>query len=431
MSPPPHHVQDILAISLNDPLNSNSLCIHGLLAAVVAIMGCHIEGIPYQVDALRAGMKFMTTRRSESEHVKLRTRLISCHCNMYNPKVHWLHNNSTAPPCTTISDKFEMTIFYLCKVLATAIENFDPKRYDTASRWPRTIEDLTPFGAEPPQLCDAILGWTAGPAAPGSYAVFTLLGGLATIYRSFAKHIHTTPALFTFATAQLERALANYPTHDVDALLMPRFSAPVLSCAGNFFQRLRKIDAARADGMLAATLPVMHDIALRMQTRISATGSEMKYCRSWFTFVCKRVNGGVFVPRGPAVIQRNSGSAYPAAAWTTLVTMRTTKCTFEGCQLRTVPKSLHICAGCGVARYCSQEHQRMSWKSPERPHKPMCTAIKALREALGMQDNKAWTNLIYDPEAGRALGVFDALYERHQVDPILCKAVLEANGCEF
>lgn len=297
----------------------------------------------------------MAAPRSAAEHAKLRTRLLSCRCNLYDPQLRALHP-STTPAALTTADKFEMSVLYLCKMLAMAMEFFHSKLHDSTNRWPQGIQDITPFEAEPRELCDAILQWAEGAGAPGAYAVFTLFGGLATICPRIMKYVHKTSHFFRLATQQLQLALASVPTHDVDVLFLPRVAAPVYSCAGSFFGRLLEESAPRdADRMLAVTLPAMRDIALGMEAHISIGATEMGDSRCWFEFVCDRTNGAPFVPRGPTTQLHNEERGYLPGAGGIIVTMRTSKCTFRGCELRVAPKSLHLCGACQVARYCSQE----------------------------------------------------------------------------
>jgi hypothetical protein len=74
------------------------------------------------------------------------------------------------------------------------------------------------------------------------------------------------------------------------------------------------------------------------------------------------------------------------------------------------------------------QHQRAAWKAQELPHKPVCKLIQALRRAIHMDDNVAWTRLIHDTESGRAVGHFLALCAQYQVDPALGHAFLVATG---
>ncbi|KAJ6566438.1 hypothetical protein B0H19DRAFT_710532 [Mycena capillaripes] len=371
-------------------------------------------------------MKFMATQRSNDDHARLRVHLFSCRCSLHNHEVRQLHR--PAPPAVTVEDKFETVLFYLCRVLATAMALFNRKLHDANRRWPISIDDLNPFSAPPRQLCDTILKWAADPSS--GYAAFTLIGALAVVWPSVERHVFSTPAIFTLATAHLEYTLNNIPTHNANDLWIARFSSPVFACAGNLFHTLARNRPYVADAILRSGIQSrMHAIALRMQPLLDPKGEgDMADSCAWFAVVCARA-GGTFVARGSrAAPVSNAERGYFYNAWEVMVTMRSSKCTRAGCASETAPQDSRVCSQCGVARYCGREHQRDAWKSETRPHKWVCEAIQMLRRAIHMEDPVAWTRLIHDTDSERAPFAFKALYERYDVHTDLGKNILLAAG---
>ncbi|KAJ7633575.1 hypothetical protein DFH06DRAFT_1139914 [Mycena polygramma] len=402
-----------------------ALCMQGLFSAVVLLTGCGMGGMPYQLEYLRAAMTFMATLRSETERAQLYQHLSSCRCYAHHPGVYALH--SPPPPAVKIKDLFELVLFHVCKALAISIEVFRPAAHDAAKRWPVGMKDLDPFNAQPRALCDALMQWAAH--STGGSAVFILIGAVAKIWKPFEDQVLATPRVFALATEHLEDALANYPTHDVGDLWQSRFGARVFACAGSLCQGLAGGRPQTADIILRrpGILARMHTIAKCMQAHLNprAKGDEADCC-AWFTVVCARVNGR-FVARGvppPPISTARNG--YLHNAWGVIITMRSSKCT----RVVICPRDTEsrVCGKCGVARYCSPEHQREAWDYAPQPHRAFCKAIQRLREAIHMEDPVAWTRLIHDTESGRSPHAFNAVCDRYNVSPDLCKAILSAAG---
>ncbi|KAJ7116948.1 hypothetical protein C8R44DRAFT_738813 [Mycena epipterygia] len=424
MAPISHHLEPILAFSLNDPMNPRACCIYSLYSALVQIYGSG-HGLPYQVSFLQAAMKFMSTPRSAADHAQLRRRLCECHCDWNNPQTIQLH--SPVPPALTAGDIYELTLFILCKVLASMLESFNPTLHDAKKRWPTRLEDLLPFGGGPRQLCDTLLKWGADPST--GYGCFALIGGVAMLWPQFQTHVLRTPAVFSLATDHLQHALDKFPTHDLEVLFNPRFDGPVSACAASLFQKLAQNKPGVADIMLRGILPRMHAIAVRMQAHLipgESEGDMQKSC-AWFEVVCRR-NGHTFVPRGVPPPAPDNRKAYLHCAWGLMVGMRNVKCTAPSCGSRTAPEDSRMCGGCGVARYCSGEHQKRAWNAQPHPHKVVCGHIQELRRAIGMEDKAVWRRLVHDTQAGRSSQAFIALCIFHNVSPDMGRAIMLALG---
>lgn len=351
MSPTPHHLQPILALTLCDPMDPRALCVYGLYSATVQVIMCG-PALPYQVLFLKAAMKFMATSRSAADHARLRDRLFSCRCNLVIPEIRQLHHS--APSAVTVGDIFQLTLFNLCKSLAIALEVFRRNVHDASKQWPVTLDDINPFGVPPQKLCEALLSWAAD--ASSGYAVFTLIGAMGIFSPRFKLQVLIMPPVFQLATTHLEYALENIPTHDINDLWAARFSAPVFACAANLFHAL----ARNNPGILIAygIQTRMLAIARRMQPHLELnTPGDMRDSCEWFTAVCARA-GEAFVPTGrPAGEVSNAERGYLPSAWGMMVTMRNTKCTRKGCSSNSAraPSTSAVCGKCGVARYCGVE----------------------------------------------------------------------------
>ncbi|KAJ7473028.1 hypothetical protein B0H11DRAFT_2430219 [Mycena galericulata] len=421
MAPTPHHLQPLLVFTLQNPMNPRAPCIYGLYSAVVQIFTCG-SALPYHVPFLRAAMEFMTTSRTAGEHTKLKARLLQCHCNRHDPNMIQLHH--PPPPALTASDIYELTILALTKMLTTAIIPFNPRSKGEKKRWPASIQDILPDSVSASQLCDAILQWAAdGSSGSGC---FTLLGTIVGILPAVRAHVLSTPRIAALATTHLEHALGRVPAQNQHTgdLWAPRFTTAVFACAGTFLYVLMR-SGAGLDTILAGPgiRSRMYQVALHMQPHLykSKAEGDMSASCAWFDGVCRQ-HGHAFVPTAaPPPPVSNAEKGYLEHAWGFIVQMRNTGCAVPGCR----PQDSHVCGACGVARYCSPEHQRISWKDG---HKVMCPLIQNLRKAIHMEDLKAWTQLIHDTQAGRSSLDFRRMCARYNVDPQLGGAILKAAG---
>ncbi|KAJ6453755.1 hypothetical protein C8R45DRAFT_1082971 [Mycena sanguinolenta] len=431
MSPTAHHLQPILALTLNNPQDPGAFCINALYSAIVQVVLCG-PGLPYQVQFLDAAMKFMATPRSIADHLILKARLFSCRCMTSIPEIRELH--SSPPSCITLEDLFQLALFQLCTALALCVDLFrtHPTAHDVSKRWPNAPGNINPFGMPMKQLCQALLNWAENPSS--CYGVFTLIGATVALSLPFEIEVLKTPRVFQLATQQLQYALDNIPTHDIGHLWAPRFSARIYACAGNFFQSLARNRANIVEWILihGGIQREMYAIARRMPPYLDPKAmDEERVWNScaWFTAVCKQ-HGEAFVPCGsPHPSSSIAERGFLTAAWGLMVSYRSMKCAFGGCcYSEQGPRDSRACSKCGVARYCSSEHQRQSWKSSNLPHRSLCAAILALRSAIHMEDNETWTRLIHDTESGRASYAFLNLCGQHNVNPELGRAILVAAG---
>ncbi|KAJ7081193.1 hypothetical protein B0H15DRAFT_472719 [Mycena belliarum] len=367
-------------------------------------------------------MKFVATPRSSADHAQLRQRLFTCRCDCRLPHIHRLH--CPPPPGLTAQDIFEWTLFTLCQTLRVLIDRFNAKLYDRKRRWPSSLEDVFPCGQS--SLLDSLMAWAADGAS--GFAVFSLIASVASTPTNFKQDVFRTPRVFALATAHLEAALDRYPTEHVSARVLPRFQATLSSCVADFFSTFGIGNPPAAKIMLHSILERQYAIALRMQAYLEPGREGMTgLCRAWFDLVCSRM-GATFVPRGVAPPLPDYSRGMLATVWGAIVGMRSAKCTYAGCQLFARPTSSKVCARCGVARYCSPEHQASAWKAEEFPHRRVCKLLETLRAAIHMEDSKEWNSLIYDPEAGRSSREFLGRCHENNVNPALGKDIMVALG---
>ncbi|KAJ6565841.1 hypothetical protein DFH09DRAFT_1472578 [Mycena vulgaris] len=405
MAPISHHFEPLLALTLDNPLDPQACCIHGLYTVLGHVM-LSGHGVPFQTKFLRAAWKFMSTPRSPVEHGMLRQRLLSCRCSPENLALH-----SPIPAAVTPSDMYELTLFTICKALAGMLQSFNPALPDVQRRWPTSTVDVIPARGGPKPICDALLSWVVDGSS------------------SSALTSCAPPVVFSVATAHLQRALDTFPTQHLEALWMPRFAVPVFCCAADLFHSLAAHNnPGVADVMLRGILPQMHAIALGMQAHlVPGQSDDMRRSCEWFEVVCRR-RGGHFVPRGVQHAQHDNRPALLEAAWGMIVGMRNVKCTKAGCTSPTAAATSRACSKCGVARYCSSEHQKEAWRSQPHPHKAVCARINELRAAIGMHDAAEWTRLIHAPQAGRSSTQFQSLCATHGASPELGREILRALG---
>ncbi|KAJ7478321.1 hypothetical protein FB451DRAFT_1452687 [Mycena latifolia] len=422
MAPIAHHLEPILASTFNDPLNSPIFCSHALFSALQQIT-MSIHALPFQTSFLRAAMKFLATPRTPKAHARLRRRLLTCSCDLSDLETARLH--CPLAPGLTMADMFEQWFVSLCGGLALLISLWNPHVHDVQRRWPAQAADVC-RGTDPAGLCTALLAW-AEDGETGS-GVFGLIGTVALTFPDFMGHVLRTPHVFALATTHLEAALERVPTQHASTLWIPRFGTALYACAGDLFYALARGREDRADALLRGILLRMYAIAKRMEAHlVPGEKAAMGASIAWFELVCHRVNR-TFTPRGVAPPAFISGSAALEIAWAAIVGMRNVKCTLGRCQPTEAPKNSQVCAGCGVARYCSPEHQRESWKAQPYPHKAVCAKLKALRAAIRMNDDQEWSGLIHDLEAGRSSQRFRFLCFAYQVNSDLGKEILRALG---
>ncbi|KAJ7744772.1 hypothetical protein DFH07DRAFT_776972 [Mycena maculata] len=425
MAPTPHHLQPILTETLLDPFSSPVTCIYGLHSGIVQIYTCGAD-LPYQVSFLQAAMKFMSTPRTDAERLQLRTHLFQCHCDARNTALVQLHH--PLPPGVTASDIYELTLFYICKMLQKLIVGFDAKGKDVKKRWPTRYEDICPLRSSVPVYCDALVGWGAD-GVHGS-ACFTLLGAAAWVWPELRTYVLATPRIFALATTHLEQALTRIPTQNASVLYSPRFSTAVFACAADFFHVLAGTGPLATDTMLAppGIMPRMYQVALRMQAHLAMGPGDAAVACEWFNAVCRQ-NGSAFVPGGAAPPPpKDMEHGYMEHVWGLLVQIRNTKCSIPGCTSATASQVSRVCGACGTARYCSKAHQHAAWNARPHPHKALCARIQDLRRALHMEDAQAWTRLIHDTEAERCSLQFRRLCTLHDVKPMFGRAILVAVG---
>ncbi|KAJ7181532.1 hypothetical protein C8R43DRAFT_1170476 [Mycena crocata] len=420
-----HHLQPRLALTLNNPTHPKAFCFHAMYSAIVELEVCG-DGLLFQTLFLQAAMKFMTTMRSVEEHTYVQDCLFTCRCDLKDPQLVRLH---TPPPSAfTRTDIYTLMLFHLCKALQAAIDDCSYNPRNRERKWPRHASDLIPPGPTgATELCNALLRWSE---VPGGSQAFTVIGAVARAVPLFENHVFNTPRVFLLATQQLQTALRNYPTEHLDLLWPPRFAMPVFACATDIFYALSQNRAVRADKMLQIVGPQMLDVARGIERHLVAgQPGAMQYAVSWFTVVCNR-NRRDFSPRGamppeePAIA---AGGGYLQTAWGLLVQMRNSRCAIRGCTSHNEAR-LNTCGQCGVAMYCSGRHQADDWKAPSSPHKALCKAILALREAIHMTDPTAWGNLIHDRDGGRSSERFLGLCSRYKVNGGLGKTILQAAG---
>ncbi|KAK7036268.1 hypothetical protein R3P38DRAFT_2518318, partial [Favolaschia claudopus] len=425
MSPSSHHLEEILASSLLDPMNPASLCGVGIFGALsqVIVLG---KTVPYQVAFLQAAMKYMTKPRSATEHELLRNRLCHCHCDFGLEHVQNIHGFS--PPTVTKLDLLDLAIHLMCKSITSAIEQYDPTLEDARKRWPRSREqDTNPFNLTPSALCDALLQWTLQPQY-GSGA-FSLIGSIAMFSPRFHIHVLATPRVFQLATAQLLYTVRNFPTNPEQWNV--RFDSRVLACASDLFSRFTHHQTNIARLILSDEFGIRADmlvVARDMQALLPAEDSRasMASAVEWFRTVRFLDGGKRFTPRGGRGTLQAGPQGYFHVAFKVIATLRSSKCAMNGCDGRGATAHSRLCSGCQVARYCCNEHQNQSWRGTRHPHKPLCDAIQALRQAIGMGDENGWKALIH--ATGRAPEKFIEICHGKGVPPMLGKAILEVGG---
>ncbi|KAJ7153071.1 hypothetical protein C8R43DRAFT_453003 [Mycena crocata] len=393
-----------LVFTLSNPMHQDASCASGIRGLVSKVLAKGPEDDPRQGSVLRAAMVFLSTSRSDEQHVALREHLVTCNCN---PKTRAFHRPSHRP----LQEVLEVCLFHICSSMSTSLLRLGSGKFRRrkenvsadAQPWPLSISDVVPDVGEHELLIN-LLQWAA--VLPGGDSVFFLIGALARWWDPFARLIFQTPGIYRLAMNHIQHALDSYDPNSTHVVKMNTFVSPVVSCAQGLFYTVSEIDSRGTLDILADIFEPMHAIAVRITPILlslraqNSLANAMEDCLRWFGMVMHmRV---AFLPDGTVRERPNSSmntESHYIGAWDRMLEIRNrNQCLHIGCTSETGERS-SVCSRCGIVRYCSRECLEAAWAAPRLPHKSLCKKIRELRAATLLLDDKAWNRVVRDDPA--------------------------------
>lgn len=179
---------------------------------------------------LRAGIKFLTLKRSPQDFEAMINHLVLCRCDFGQTEMKKLHAHTSCRTNGRVSDSGLDLVFdavgTVIQCIILALSGLSQHKFRTGTStddeqpWPQGPKDLLPFG-----LRDSVAGldlWAVRP--PNGYPIFSLAGRLATFYAPFATEIFQNS---TFALARpcqhLKAIIKIYHDGDSSPLARKRF----------------------------------------------------------------------------------------------------------------------------------------------------------------------------------------------------------------
>ncbi|KAJ7192837.1 hypothetical protein GGX14DRAFT_479585 [Mycena pura] len=387
---------DLLFLTLSNPMHEGACCV--LVMSGILDKVFKKEEDSRRGPLFRAAMSFLATDRgSDQQHSALRERLKTCQCK---PKTRRFHESTTLPSAQLL----EKILWTLCLHIADYLTNLGPGKFRKSKQnlpadaqpWPTCIEDVIPASRTEADVLVSIVRWAAD--YPGGHSVFALLAGLARFLEPFAQVIFRAPAVFLLATRHLQCALQAYDPHVDRTLQMNAFTSPLIACTG-FFQEISGINMPSTMEILAKIYEELYPVAVRMEPVLrSMTDRRMAVPRSWFGFVRSMrdsigTDGTLLYGEGPVVLEP---LVCFSGAFQLMTEMRNrNQCLHLPCTARIVSRT-SMCSRCGIVRYCSHTCLTAAWTAPYLPHKTLCKAIRALRAAMLLMDDTAWSHTVRD-----------------------------------
>ncbi|KAJ7726416.1 hypothetical protein B0H16DRAFT_1592906 [Mycena metata] len=388
--------RDLLFFTLSNPTHEDACCVLALSGILDKVLG---KEDSRQGPLLRAAMSFLATDRgSDKQHSALQERLKTCQCK---PKIRMFHESTTLPS----AELLEKFLWTLCIHFADYLTNLGPGKFRKAKQnlpadaqaWPTCIEDVIPVSRTETDVLVSIVRWAAN--YPGGHSVFALLAGLARFLEPFAQALFQVPVVFLLATRHLQCALQAYDPHVDHTLQMNTFASPLIACTG-LFHEISTINMPSTMDILAKIYEELYPVAVRMEPILrSMTDQRMSVPRSWFRLVRSMrdsigTDGTLLYGEGPPLVLEPRVCF--AGAFQLMTEMRNrNQCLHLACTARIVSRT-SMCSRCGIVRYCSHTCLAAAWTAPHLPHKTLCKAIRGLRAATHLVDDKAWSHTVRD-----------------------------------
>lgn len=321
---------------------------------------------------LRAGIKFLTLKRSPNDFVTMMNRLVQCRCDFGQTGMQHLHAHSGCRTHGRLSDGDSDFVFdavttvIQCIILALSGLSQHKFRAGNSSGdeqpWPQGPEDLLPFGPK-----DSVAGldlWVV--LLPHGYTIFSLAGRLATFYAPFAVEIFQN---FTFALLRpfqhLKALITIYHEDDSSPLARERFLTSPINQILQFLDNLLQVDPVRYRRMIVVRGAWLKPILAPLTTILSSQPSEPLWNRTRMlvNFLNSYANGKLDPNTGVPLVNFDLNQFTEVFETLDLheqafYLMRETRklgCCNLHCPSQTEAIHPRLCSRCNLVRFCGKK----------------------------------------------------------------------------
>jgi len=370
----------LLTSTMRDPMGSE-LCstTMAITADLIdrAIVGCDSLSAKIKLarshpEFLRAGIKFLTLKRSPQDFEAMINRLVQCRCDFGQTGMRPLHAPTSCRTNGRVSDSGSDLVFdavaTVIRCITLALSGLSQHKFrtgrstDDEQPWPQGPKDLLPFG-----LKDSVAGldlWVLRP--PNGYLIFSLAGRLATFYAPFATEIFQNS---TFALARpcqhLKAIIKFYHDGDSSPLARERFFTTPMGQILQFLDDLLQVDAIRYRRMIVVHGDWLKPILPPLTTILSSQPSESLWIRTRMqvNFLNTYANGKLDPKTGVPLVKFDLHLFDEAMETLDLLEqafylMRDTRklgCCNLQCPLQSEVNRLRLCSRCNLIRFCGKK----------------------------------------------------------------------------
>ncbi|KAJ7105425.1 hypothetical protein C8R43DRAFT_224817 [Mycena crocata] len=353
-----------------------------------------------QTQLIRAIMYFLTCPRSEEDQRALVRKLNTCRCNMGDPVLARLHHGDKPSDRPFEQADCDVMLASLCSIISRALGHRRAGKLRAAQKetpaeeqpWPTCEEDIMPGGAR--STVNSLLRWVTVP--PYGYAVFAVLGSVASFWHPFAQEVFHTPQAFSLAADHLQLALDRYDSAKPLPTLLRNFQLPLAACGDEFLLELVILDVQTSVVGMGPILDKMRRITIAIEPILKNLGAPDNGF-AWFGQF-RTIMDHLDLHQGDASLTSPGPPRPPNPVshrtFSRLVHIRNiNQCRNLACKSRFGVTTV-LCGKCGIVRYCGLRCQRPAYRASRLAHKPLCEAIYTLRSTLQLEDKAQWDSWV-------------------------------------
>ncbi|KAF7348164.1 MYND-type domain-containing protein [Mycena sanguinolenta] len=441
-------------------LEPAALCVLGLANCCDKIF--HAAPGTRSNKVVRAAIQFLARDRTLQEHIAMIESMTECRCDLKDPFTASLHGS------VSDIDPFNFTVLELCFAIMGALDprpkdaqisndpgkdldqvvlrmtdwlelmededqlgplpsdwdlppelrapepEPEPEAEPDEQHWPGGPEEVFPSSQGVKKTLENLLHWTAVPC--GGSGIFLLISRMSDYALSFAEEIPRSPIAIPCALVHLEQALDRF-----EAKAPPNTFRLAIAAVTHFLHQMPK-----AYFMLLLTdfRDIFLGVAIRVQPALAQMpGSEAALAKAWWASV------RIGLDAGPAFPWDKFGRHKPVTSEVVSsvqlyrmmrIHRAENRCAKPDCQNTAEPrKTMMFCRRCALACYCDTTCQKQGWSKGAAPHKRLCNEVDALRQALGLEKDSAWKEVLTrraEDIATQPEKIFAELFESKKVD---------------
>lgn len=365
----------LLTSTMRDPMSSK-VCRVALSSAADRI-NQELEGITVSARTkfvkghpafLRAGIAFLTVKRTPREHLAMLNHLHSpCRCNLSRDEIARLHT-SPSDRMTTDRTIFDMVVTTVVNCLVLAIADLTQHKFragkakNSQQYWPHGPDDLLPNGLE-----NSIAGlelWVAGP--PQGYAVFRLAGRLALFHVPFASELFKLEHNFTMhrPIQHIQKAIELFNDSSLSDSKPPEAFCQSVKTIVQFFADLMRCDTARFNITTVLVRNSMSPVITSLSKLLSTLPlEEWRETRLRVQHIVTWANADVDMKTGlvTACFERSTIEPFLASInhlksnYEAMAEARKTGCSNITCPSTQEVIHSRLCSQCNLIRYCGEK----------------------------------------------------------------------------